>query len=211
MGYIYKIVNNINNKVYIGLTKYKNPKLRFYKHLADYNMPSASRTKRPLYDAMHKYGPKNFSFYVIEEVPNELLGEREQYWIKYYNSYIGAANSNGYNATLGGDGGHATLSDTDIKLVISEYLAGKSITSISKQLHHTGKTILQCLKDNNIVIRHKRNRKVIQLDKDLTIVHIFNNMSEANSYFGKDKHHSKINEVCNGNRKTAYGYYWKYE
>lgn len=45
-----------------------------------------------------------FNFYVelIEETNNP--EEREQFWIRYYNSYVGFSNCQGYNATLGGDG-----------------------------------------------------------------------------------------------------------
>lgn len=57
------------------------------------------KDKRPLYKAIAKYGMENFSIETIEEVEDDFLGEREIYWINYYNSY-----SKGYNATLGGDG-----------------------------------------------------------------------------------------------------------
>ena len=59
------------------------------------------KEKRPLYWAIAKYGKDNFTIEQIEEVENDFLGEREMYWIHYYDSY-----NNGYNATLGGDGTH---------------------------------------------------------------------------------------------------------
>lgn len=37
---------------------------------------------------------------IEDNIEDSLLNDREQYWIKYYNSY-----KNGYNSTLGGDGG----------------------------------------------------------------------------------------------------------
>ena len=61
---------------------------------------------RPLYNAFNKYGIEHFSIHLIEECDENILGEREKYWIKYYNS-----KENGYNATLGGDG--STLYDYD--------------------------------------------------------------------------------------------------
>jgi len=48
---------------------------------------------------MNKYGCDCFFVDILEEVPIEVLSEREQFWIKYYDSY-----HNGYNATFGGDG-----------------------------------------------------------------------------------------------------------
>lgn len=54
--------------------------------------------KRPLYDAMNKYGVENFIVEELEYVKDEnILSEREVYWIKELETY-------GYNATKGGDG-----------------------------------------------------------------------------------------------------------
>lgn len=49
--------------------------------------------------AFHKYGVDNFIFEVLEECKQEELNEKEQYWIKYFDTF-----ENGYNLTLGGDG-----------------------------------------------------------------------------------------------------------
>ena len=95
MGYIYKITNKINQKSYIGLTS-KSVEERWKEHIASINK---LKDQRPLYSALAKYGVDSFSIETIEEVDNDFLGERETYWISYYDSY-----KNGYNATLGGDG-----------------------------------------------------------------------------------------------------------
>ena len=68
---------------------------RFKEHCYDYKRRSFE--KRPLYAAMKKYGTEHFHIELIEETNNP--EEREQYWIRFYNSY-----GNGYNATIGGDG-----------------------------------------------------------------------------------------------------------
>ena len=57
--------------------------------------------KRPLYNAMNKYGPENFSIEQIEECNSDIVNEQEIYWIEFYGSF-----KNGYNATFGGDGKH---------------------------------------------------------------------------------------------------------
>ena len=59
----------------------------------------------PLYRALRKYGEIN-EFYILEEIPGnnrELLGEREKYWIEYYNT---TDSEFGYNISEGGDGLH---------------------------------------------------------------------------------------------------------
>lgn len=95
-GYIYKITNQINGKVYIGQTK-RPIKQRWWEH------KNASKNKNnpgydyPLYRAFRKYGIHNFKIEEIEKCTYDKLDEREIYWIKYFNSF-----HNGYNLTLGG-------------------------------------------------------------------------------------------------------------
>ena len=99
MGFIYKISNNFNDKLYIGLTTKTNAKDRWYQHRYQARHLSSS-DKSYLHRAMNAYGVDNFTFEVIEEIDNDLLPEREQYWINYYGSCV----PNGYNLTLGGEG-----------------------------------------------------------------------------------------------------------
>ena len=94
MAYIYKITNDINNKIYIGKT-HLNIEQRFKIHCQD--SQKVTQEHRPLYAAMRKYGIEHFYIELVEETTNP--EEREIYWINYYNSF-----KNGYNATLGGDG-----------------------------------------------------------------------------------------------------------
>lgn len=97
MGFIYLISNNINNKIYIGQTKYS-VATRWAQHKCE-----AKRLIPNVYfvRALHKYGPENFTIQTLEECDNEQLNERERYYITLYNSN----NKNiGYNSTNGGDG-----------------------------------------------------------------------------------------------------------
>ena len=76
MGYIYKITNIINNKIYIGKTSYS-VEDRFKQHIKDSVKDRCE--KRPLYNAMNKYGVENFTVETIGEYPEEQLNEKEQY------------------------------------------------------------------------------------------------------------------------------------
>ena len=97
MAFIYKITNDVNEKVYIGKTLHSVEK-RWKEHIND---SKRERTeKRPLYRAMNKYGIEHFHIETIEECPVEVSEEREAFWIKEYNSF----GKGGYNATIGGDG-----------------------------------------------------------------------------------------------------------
>lgn len=103
-GFIYKAVNLVNWKVYIGQTIRKVEE-RWKQHTTS----AKSGSKFPFHSALRKYGECMFSFEVIAEVDrsdeNELhriLDELEVYYIKYYDS-----TNWGYNVTEGGDG-HST-------------------------------------------------------------------------------------------------------
>lgn len=53
--------------------------------------------------------------------------------------------------------------------------------------------------------KNKHKRKVQNTDTGM----IFNSVNEAGAYYGKPKNHH-INECCQGKRKTALGFKWKY-
>lgn len=94
---IYKIENLVNHKVYIGQSK--NIKLRWSKEKSKAFSKTSNEYNKTLSKAFRKYGIENFSFEILEECSSENLNEKEQYWIKEYNSYL-----EGYNETIGGEG-----------------------------------------------------------------------------------------------------------
>ena len=100
MGYIYKITNNINNKIYIGQTIKKRPTDRFSQHKYIARHLNSEKSNSYLHKAMNKYGVDNFTFEIIEQIENNLLNEREKYWIAYYDCMV----PKGYNLTRGGEG-----------------------------------------------------------------------------------------------------------
>lgn len=87
---IYIIINNINNKVYVGQSK--NAAIRFKQHCKSCNLDNSLIGK-----AIKKYGKQNFAFKILErQIVN--YNEREDYWIEFYNS----KHPNGYNILSGG-------------------------------------------------------------------------------------------------------------
>lgn len=119
---IYKISNNINNKVYIGCST--DISKRFKEH-RNYVL-SPKQYNKTLYKAFRKYGIENFTFSILEECSKDFLSIREQYYIKLYNSYL-----DGYNETIGGDIGsfdrngekhpNAKLSELDVIDIRTRY------------------------------------------------------------------------------------------
>ena len=98
MAYIYRILNKISKKVYIGITIYKDVKKRWNQHI---QTASINKGCPALRDAINKYGIQNFEFSVILICFDEDRFKYEIEYIKKYNSVV----PNGYNLTNGGQGG----------------------------------------------------------------------------------------------------------
>lgn len=210
MGYIYKITNDINGKLYIGMTESDDAGNRWKEHLSSYQT-AWKRTKRPLYEAMNKYGIEHFHFEVIEETDSPI--EREQYWIDKLRTYIGFKDCNGYNATLGGESHNTAFANQDeIDLLKYLYESGYSCMKISQHMHYNVVTVSRRLKLLGYDIKDQRQgNKICQIDvrtKDL--VNVFNSTREAGKFLGDTKKAAHISNVLNGKRVSAYGYYWVY-
>ena len=95
---IYKVTNKINGKIYIGKTY--NLEKRKKQHIGDIN------NGLPFHNALKKYGVNNFEWEIVDKANSDSeIREKEIQWIKKCNSCISFPNSNGYNITLGGEGG----------------------------------------------------------------------------------------------------------
>lgn len=93
MAWIYKITNLINNKQYIGYTKYT-PQHRFQEH-----WDQRYQDHCILHKAMIKYGINNFKVEGVEEIVETDFIEKETYYINYFNTM----RPNGYNICQGGN------------------------------------------------------------------------------------------------------------
>lgn len=78
---IYKITNSTNQMCYIGQAV--NVAKRWKEHIrCAIGADKAPNNK--LYAAMRESGIENFTFELIEECPQEILNEREQFWQEYF-------------------------------------------------------------------------------------------------------------------------------
>lgn len=145
-GKIYKIVNDINDKVYVGQT-IKTLVQRFQKHCSysdDVNHTMAIKK------AIHKYGRDHFKIVLLEELSDcnqEVLNEREIYWIAYYSAY-----TKGYNLTKGGQGcGHPQkLSIEDENKLVKLYEEGYGSIKLSKIFNVDKTTVLNYAKRHSL-------------------------------------------------------------
>ena len=212
MAYIYKITNDLNQKIYIGKTE-RTIEERFKEHCKDYTRRECEN--RPLYRAMKKYGVEHFHIELLEETDKP--EEREIYWIEK----LGSFGHSGYNATLGGDG----KKYIDYDLVIATYkevqeiqktaeLLNISVDSVSNILHQAKVDILTTQQ----ILINKYGKITNMYDLDGNFLRSFASTNEAARYMVENdltgcKHTTikqHITEVCTGRRKTAAKFKWKY-
>lgn len=213
MSYIYKISNDINNKVYIGKTNLSIEQ-RFIEHCKD--AQRIDKENRPLYKAMKKYGINHFFIDIIEECSTEEASLREQYWIGFFNSY-----AVGYNATLGGDGklqfNHAEIAEHLKKHpypvdIARQFNCSQDLIYIIANEYH-----IKTFNKGQNNVQHKR--QVFQYDKiTKQYIQSFESVALAAEWLKQQQIISTVNsgvrshiaDVANGKRKTAYGFIWKY-
>ncbi len=226
---IYKHTNLINGKVYIGQTK-QAPNNRWKNgsgYLKDQRLSVFAL-------AIKKYNWTNFSHEIIESniETQELANEREMYWIKYYNSYIGFDNTNGYNMTLGGDSGEhlgypVYQIDKDTMRVINEFPSTSEASRFfgngeanASQIRrccdgekHSCKGYFWCYKKNySLDWKPKDNAllsPVYQLDDNYEIIKRYDSITEAANINGFSR--GSIMSCCQRKQQKANGYYWCYE
>lgn len=116
MYYIYKIENLKNKKKYIGLTNnYKRRKIRHFS-----NLKNNIHDNKFLQKEYNEFGRENFTFEVVYEgdISSKEIGDKEQEYIAYYDSY-----HNGYNQNKGGNfgptNGGSQLTQSDIFCILS--------------------------------------------------------------------------------------------
>ena len=210
MGFIYKVTNNCNGKVYIGQSR-THIGVRFEQHLRDARR--TDKQSRPFYCAINKYGEKNFSLSLIEEVDNSLLNEREVYWIDYYRSYIGFDDCQGYNATLGGD----SKQYYDYKKIVDDYLLTKSKTQTAKNCNCCIETVTRALLTYNIpLVNNSAGRSIKRIDdngQEIVYKTIRQAAQEIAENTGKKMQtvRKRINYVAlHKQEQKAYGYHWSF-
>lgn len=216
---IYKIENLINHKIYIGQSV--EIEHRFQRH-------KCAQDDYVIHKALRKYGIENFSFTIIEECLPELLDEKENYWIAYYNSLI----PNGYNMILGGNhySGLARRKAVEQYSLDGQYIATyESVKEAAQKTNSLETAISACCHDrrnytndfqwkfvdSNKEIKkiEKRKNKIIkvkiiqQIDENNNIVNEFSSIAEAHRQTGISV--GNIGECILEKRKTAGGFKWK--
>ena len=147
MGYIYKVTNTVNGKMYIGQTR-RTIEERWKQHLY-YSFKNFPYDTSALHCAIRKYGIEAFTVEQVEECNNEELNNQETYWIDYFDTF-----HNGYNLTTGGE--HHWKWETEE--IMELWNEGFSITEITKKLGSCHRAVSDRLKSEGVTIEETISR-----------------------------------------------------
>lgn len=153
---IYKTVNLINNKIYIG----KDTK----------NRSNYLGSGKLIRNAIQKYGRENFIKFIIDTADtNEELCVKEIYWIKELNSTDPLI---GYNIRLGGEGIYkGTILSEEHRIALSKALKNKW-----KDLHYRQKmknSVADLIKNKKGIFSQQIKKKIEKVQNILNKRKIF--------------------------------------
>lgn len=137
---IYKITNKKTGKSYIGQSN--DIERRFKEH-----QTVGEKSRIPVDIAIQKYGKNSFTYEIIELCSISQLNDKEEYWIKYYNTFKKGynCNSGGNQSSIGENNGRAKLTEDDVKIIRQAYAK-----------HYRQKDIYELFKDK-ISFNHFQN------------------------------------------------------
>lgn len=114
-GLIYKITSKTTNLSYIGKTLERCFERRMYQHANDDSNTYFAKIKK-------EYGWNDFEVEILESgIPEDEMSDREIYWIGYYNTF-----NEGYNCTIGGNGGNTYAKKTEEEMSLIKQKISKA-------------------------------------------------------------------------------------
>ena len=204
---IYKITNQVNGKVYIGQSV--NIKKRWTDHIY-YAKHEKNKTSR-LYLAIRKHGLDNFKFEVLEECSQELLDEREIYWITYFDS---TDKTKGYNFYRGGQAKHSFY---DYDKIVNLWEEGYSCQEIEDIIGCSDTVITSALRSRDIddfatKSREQEKNAFVACDiKTGKPLKIFYGMKNVSRFFTNyERYADVLSNLIIPKHRRLFGYYWEY-
>lgn len=155
MNFIYCFTNLINQKKYIGSSCSASPSRRYNQHIYYVNHPEQYKGQYPLYCAIRKYGLENFSYTILEYLPDEM----DEYKVREIeHDYLIKNNvlaPHGYNQTLDT---HHPLNDPETYKKMSETKRNnaKEVAELdsNNNVIQIWRCIADCAEQNNYNEKH---------------------------------------------------------
>ena len=221
---IYKIINSINGKIYIGSTFCIGGfKRRWTVHKSGLN--AGKHPNRHLQAAWNKHGKEVFKFIIIEEITDSsVLLEREQWYMDFYESYN---DRKGYNISKNSSAPMLNRKHSDeSKKKIGKASEGNKYSLGIKASDETRRLMSIAKLNESKETRKKRSvslignknslgvvpvniKSVHQLDLEKNIIKTWVSIFDAANSL--KLHSPNIIKVCKGERNTSGGFKWEYK
>ena len=211
MGLIY-MRTSPNGKYYIGKTT-RTENVRWKEHTRKAFNPNEPDYTSHLSAAIRKYGAENFSLQILEDnIPDNLLGEKEKYYIHYYEAQNP---EKGYNYRTGGEN-ETFYSDS---FILELWNSGKTIKEIKTENHMNYNNLSRRLYGLGITkeeinkraysLNNKARKAVEQYDLFGNYIKTFDSIADAAKEIGSNT--TNISAVCKGRRKSCKNFVFKYK
>lgn len=193
---VYRIINDITGEFYIGSSV--DIRMRFGTHMG--RDAKNYQHKHKFYKDIIDYGESNFSLDILKECNRDELIKWEQYYfdlLKPTYNKVRPTENNFKNPEV--------IKMASIKNNTPEIIAKRKklynqpeYKEFFRHVHIDQMRPVEMIKDN------------IKLKEFISLQEASRYITETTTYKGKNKT-SKIKAVCDGERKSAYGYKWRYK
>lgn len=204
---IYKIVNNINGKIYVGKTH--NFRKRYTLYKTCFKRQDVRGINEYFLNSINKYGAENFTFSIIEVCSVDATSERELYWITTLNSLDSRF---GYNLRLDSSTGLIVQQSTRDKIsnrIKMEYEQGKrkpeAISRFFSEFWAENPEIKESMKQNVSKANLSYFLQSTKEGEPLKLWQGINQIIENNAGYK----FQNIYAACNGSKKTYMGFKWQ--
>lgn len=203
-----------NGKVYIGITCRK-PCERWGSNGNRY------QNNKHFYNAIQKYGWSNIKHEILYDGLDDQQAQRYEKWFIFV--YDSSNRMHGYNNTLGGEHGKMSEHTNEENRQRGKLLIGEKNPFFGRKhsestRNHLSKVRLanpkriELSKQAALKSKEKTSKKVERYNLDGSYIDSFESCADAALFVcgGNKGGGNHIGAVCKGQRKTAYGYKWKF-
>lgn len=195
---IYKIENLLNGKFYIGSAK--DFLHRKSTHL--YDLRNNKHRNIHLQRSFNKHGEDSFLFQLVEQCNEEILIEREQYYIDSLNPHFNILRLAGSSIGIKRPDQSIRILEFNKNRIVSDITKQRTSTTLKKLGHKPTK---ECTEKSMKVL----SKPVLQFDLDDTFIKEWKSINDACRSLNIAS--SNLSKVCRGQGKTLKNFKWKYK